>query len=220
MMEKEIELGNQFTISKMSMRYFSYRAESNDFKLYFLQNDRNTNYEKFFVRLEIRTTLDKFHIDWSYSLNGVLYKKVFENEKFAVIELSNDFSKSGSRLVNIYTTVKISFENLNIKKDDFTHLNLIGQNDFKDVKICVGSDSVMVHELVLAMVSAVFADIFNDSFDGNIVIDDFKFGTVKNAVNFIYSKIVDKNLDNASLLDLCKFADKYKLKYKVCLFLF
>uniref|UniRef100_A0A7E4V640 BTB domain-containing protein n=1 Tax=Panagrellus redivivus TaxID=6233 RepID=A0A7E4V640_PANRE len=90
-----------------------------------------------------------------------------------------------------------------------------------DTDIVVGESSLKVHRHFLRTISPVFNACFaNDSKEaqtGVLKIDDFKFGSVKNAIDYCHGRDVP-NLSVEEAIDVLRFADKYDMKFVITIF--
>uniref|UniRef100_A0AC34Q4V0 BTB domain-containing protein n=1 Tax=Panagrolaimus sp. JU765 TaxID=591449 RepID=A0AC34Q4V0_9BILA len=95
----------------------------------------------------------------------------------------------------------------------------LSEEKFKDFTIHVGNKEIKVHKCILAHSSIVFAAMFQQKSNqavcqGNIVITDYNFETIKAAVNLMYKNEVDPGLSVNTLLNLNKFVIQYGLVAK------
>uniref|UniRef100_A0AC34RCD2 BTB domain-containing protein n=1 Tax=Panagrolaimus sp. JU765 TaxID=591449 RepID=A0AC34RCD2_9BILA len=130
------------------------------------------------------------------------------------------FAKGYMKL-DIKLDFKLLFEN--VEKKEFYAVQLFDDETFKDFTFCVGYQEISVHKNIVDVASPVFSAMFQphckESQESKVIIKDFDFETVKAGVELMYGKEPDEKLPIKTLLNLCKFADKYDLKNKVSFYL-
>ena len=91
--------------------------------------------------------------------------------------------------------------------------NCFTKNLFTDFGILVGTQKIAVHSVVLSAMSTVLnasmSQDFREKISKEIEIKDFKYETVNDAIEFIYSGFIS---DTKCDLELLRFADMYDIQ--------
>uniref|UniRef100_A0AC34QEA6 BTB domain-containing protein n=1 Tax=Panagrolaimus sp. JU765 TaxID=591449 RepID=A0AC34QEA6_9BILA len=152
---------------------------------------------------------------WTVTINGTVKES---DHVFAKYE-SWDFIKWNNReKLHMHMLLKVKFEPEMLKSVDDrisqTFSFLINET-FKDFAFNVEKQTITVHKNFIAAASPVFAAMLEphtkESLEGKVEIKDFDYVTVKAAVDWMYLRYLNDNSSIRTLLNLCKFVDKYDL---------
>lgn len=103
----------------------------------------------------------------------------------------------------------------NERKLSECHKSMFDEDQFKDFKLIVGKDSIMVHKVILSNRCAYFKKMLlhdtKESQVNEVVIEDFEFPIIKSFVKYLYTDEVEGIDDYGE--QLMVLADKYDMQY-------
>lgn len=224
-MDNQVVLTSEFYVPRKQMfRYSVIRQETCQFNVIYTFCDKRTWGEHVYAVLEISSLqIQVFNVEWSITVDGMFYSKTFKNGERAEIELSKDFLQNQGMNVKISSVAVIKFGRC-VALPPKRKMDLFAVEDLKDFVIYVGKQEIKVHKLMLIGSSSVFKAMLKlhckESIEKKLLIKDFEYSVVMNAIYFIYDNVVDENMSVSAIMELYRFADKYDLLNKVCLHLF
>uniref|UniRef100_A0AC34RLZ1 BTB domain-containing protein n=1 Tax=Panagrolaimus sp. JU765 TaxID=591449 RepID=A0AC34RLZ1_9BILA len=197
-------------------------------------------FEKYSFNFAIHEILNKYitiafwpdfpkpvHVSCDFTVNSITKTIIgtFEDSRSYNIKFGkkDELVVNGSMKLDIKLDFKLFSENVEVvEKKQVYAVPLLDDERFKDFTFCVGNQEINVHKNIVAVASPVFSAMLQphckESQEGKVVIKEFDFETVKAGVEFMYGKEPHEKLPIKTLLNLCKFADKYDLKNKLQLF--